>query len=93
MPLEDKSVKISLDGKGSPFPETDPIEVKKDNQKIRWYADFPFTVHVDGYTDVSHGNSGGYFAQSGYFNGSAERYKYSITANGVTNDPDIIVKP
>ena len=92
MASAEKSVRISLNGSGSPVPESDPIEVTKNNQKIRWYADFPFTVAVEGYSDVSHGNSNGYFAKTGYFS-SEQTYKYSISANGVVNDPEIIVKP
>jgi hypothetical protein len=91
----DKVVTITLDASGLPVPNMDPIPVKKDKQKIRWCAAFPFTIDIDGYTDVKHGTSGGtlpHDAKTGTFK-TQKLHKYSITANGKTNDPDIDVQP
>jgi hypothetical protein len=92
---EDKVVTISLNGAGLPVPNIDPVPVKKDRQKIRWCASFPFTIDINGYTDVKFGTGTGscaHDAKTGNFS-STQVYKYSITANGQTNDPDIEVKP
>jgi|GEM_PF-2103093 len=91
----DKVVTLTLNSSGLPVPNQDPIPVKKNNQKIKWCADFQFTISIDGYSDVNYGAGGNgcaYSAKTGYFT-SEQRYKYSITANGQTNDPDIDVEP
>jgi hypothetical protein len=94
MPQEqpDKVVRITMQN-GLPVPDQDPIQVKKDNQKVRWDADFDFRIDVDGYTNLNHSNgSGGYRCTTGTFP-EIRQYKYSITANGVTNDPGLDIKP
>ena len=88
----EKVVKITMQN-GLPVPDQDPIVVKKDNQKVRWSSDFEFTIDIDGYKDVKYTNGGGdYRATTGTF-GDIRKYKYSITANGVTNDPDLEIRP
>jgi hypothetical protein len=91
----DQVVHITLDKKGLPVPDVDPIPVKKGRQKIEWCADFDFSIDVDGYNDVQHGpGSRAFGAKTGHFMGApGTKHKYSITANGVTNDPEIDVKP
>jgi hypothetical protein len=91
----DKKVKITLDASGLPIPEEDPIPIYRDRQKIHWYADFDFSIDIDDYKDVQHGREGSSaFAKTGHFTGAAgTRHKYSITANGITHDPDIDIKP
>lgn len=93
MPTEqpDKVVRISMQN-GMPVPDQDPIVVKKDNQKLRWCADFDFRITVDGYTDLRYTNGAEYNCMTGNF-GDVKRYKYTISANGVDNDPSIDVKP
>ena len=94
MPQEqsEKAVRITMQ-KGLPVPDQDPIEVKKDNQKVRWYADFEFQIDVEGYTNLKHANGGGgYRCTTGTF-AEIRKYKYSITANGITNDPGLDIKP
>ncbi len=91
----DKVVRLSLNANGLAVPNQDPIEVKKGHQKIKWSADFPFTIDVDGYSDVGYGSGdgdGSHSCKTGYFS-DEKKYKYSITANGKTNDPEIDVKP
>lgn len=90
----DKVVRITLTDKGLPIPDQDPIQIRKDNQKIRWCADFDFRIEIDGYSDVKSGGVNGFRfgVTSGKFN-EIRKYKYSIIANGVTNDPDIDIKP
>lgn len=88
----EKVVRITMSN-GLPVPDQDPIVVRKDNQKVRWCADFDFKIEVDGYTDMKYSNGGnGYGCTTGTF-AEIRKYKYSITANGVTNDPDIDIKP
>ena len=92
--MDDKVVRITLDPSGLPVPDQDPVEVKKDNQKVRWTADFDFRITVDGYDDLKHGNggSGTYECKTGVF--VTERtYKYTISANGKDNDPSLDIKP
>lgn len=94
--LSEKVVRLSLNSEGFAVPDQDPVAVNRHNQKIRWAADFQFTIDIDGYTDVHHssnGSSGGerFTAKTGYFTG--KHHKYSITANGKVNDPEIEVKP
>lgn len=91
----DKVVTITLNGSGLPVPSIDPIPVKKDKQKIQWCAAFPFTISIDGYTDVKYGTGSGncaHDAKTGNFS-TQKKYKYSITASGKTNDPEIDVQP
>ncbi|HEX8171279.1 MAG TPA: hypothetical protein VF824_12125 [Thermoanaerobaculia bacterium] len=90
---DDKIVRITMRD-GLPVPDLDPIPVKKGAQRIKWQADFDFQIDVDGYNDVRRGNGGDapFHVTSGVFN-AEKRYKYSISANGVVNDPDIDVKP
>jgi len=91
----EKFVQITLNESGLPVANPDPVEVKKDNQKVRWCANFEFQITMPGYSDLTY-NSGGtdcrYKCTSGTF-GEVKKYKYSITANGQTNDPEVDVKP
>ena len=88
----EKVVRITMQN-GLPVPDQDPIVVKKDNQKVRWSADFDFRIDVEGYKDMKYGSaSGDYRCTTGTFP-DIRKYKYSITANGVTNDPELDVKP
>lgn len=95
MPQEqpDKVVTITMRN-GLPVPDQDPVEVKKDNQKVRWCADFDFKIDVEGYSDMKYttGGNPAYKCTTGTFT-EIKKYKYSITANGVTNDPDLDIKP
>jgi hypothetical protein len=77
-----------------PVPDQDPVQVKKGNQKLKWCASFPFTIDIEGYSDTSYGSDGEapHHCRTGIFD-QERRYKYSITANGKTNDPDIDIKP
>lgn len=91
--MDDKVVRITINEQGLPVPDQDPIEVKKENQKVRWTADFDFRITVDGYDEMKYSNGGGrYDCKTGYF-GSENRYKYTIHANGKDNDPFLDVKP
>ncbi|HEU4889749.1 MAG TPA: hypothetical protein VFV49_17830 [Thermoanaerobaculia bacterium] len=88
----EKVVRITMKD-GLPVPDQDPVVVKKDNQKVRWAADFDFRITVDGYSDVRHTNGGGqYHAQTGAF-GTIKQYKYTISAGGVDNDPVLDIQP
>jgi len=91
--LADSVVRITLDSKGVPVPDRDPVTAERNKQKVRWLADFDFQITVDGYTDVVHSHEGGkgYSCKTGFFSGKT--YKYTITANGVDNDPTIDIKP
>ncbi|MGN6183751.1 MAG: hypothetical protein ACTHQM_08870 [Thermoanaerobaculia bacterium] len=92
----EKVVRLTLNDQGLAVPDQDPIVVKKDNQKIRWCADFEFKIEMPGYTDLTYGTGGAsdckYRCTTGTFP-EVRRYKYSIIANGKTNDPDVDVKP
>lgn len=88
----DKVVRITMQN-GLPIPDQDPVECKKDNQKVRWSADFDFQIDINGYTNVTYTNGGGeYRCTTGTF-AEITNYKYSITANGITNDPNLDIKP
>jgi len=96
MPQEqpDKVVRITMQN-GLPVPDQDPVQVKKDKQKVRWCADFDFRIDITGYNDVNYQPGSGdcaYRCTTGTFS-SITNYKYSITANGVTNDPELEIKP
>jgi len=89
----DKVVRLSINAAGMAVPDQDPVQIRKGNQKVRWAADFPFTIEIDGYADLQHSNGGGtHTCKSGYF-ADAKPYKYSIIANGNTNDPTLDVQP
>ena len=90
----DKVVKITMQN-GVPVPDQDPVQVRKGNQKVQWCAEFEFRITVDGYGDVTYtpGGSGCAFsARTGYFS-EEKQYKYTISANGVENDPTLDVRP
>lgn len=95
--VEDKVVKVTLNSDGLPVPNEDPVPVRKDKQKIKWCATFPFTISIVGYTDVKPGTGSGdcaHTAKTGNFKDPVgTRFKYSITANDKTNDPDIDIQP
>lgn len=93
MPAEqpDKVVRITMQN-GIPVPDQDPIEVKKDVQKLRWTAEFDFRITIDGYNDLHYSHGSDYTCKTGNFN-TERRYKYTISANGVDNDPNIDIKP
>jgi hypothetical protein len=93
----DKVVRVTLDSTGLPIPSENPVHAKKDNQKIRWCADFDFQIEVDGYDDLTSGSNSGnsdcqFSVTTGAF-GEIKEYKYSIIANGQTNDPEIVIDP
>jgi hypothetical protein len=93
--LPDKVVRITLDPTGLPIPDAESIKVKKDTQKVTWCADFEFSIDVEGYDDVKAGTGGSdcrFTWKSGRFT-EVRTYKYSITANGRINDPDIDIEP
>lgn len=95
MPDNDKVVRVTLDPTGLPVPSVNPVRAKKDNQKIRWCADFDFQIVVEGYDDLTSDSKGSdcrFAVVSGPFREIRE-YKYSIIANGVTNDPEIVIDP
>ena len=95
MSQADKVVRLSLDPKGMPVPDQDPVQIKKREQKVKWCANFPFTIKIDGYSDVSYGpgdGDGPHNCKTGYFS-DERKHKYSITANGHTNDPELDVRP
>ena len=89
--MDDKVVTISM-ANGMPVPNNDPVEVKKDQQKLRWEAAFEFQITVDGYTDLTYSHNSEYTCKTGNFT-TERRYKYTISANGVDNDPMIDVRP
>lgn len=97
MPNGDKVVTITLNGKGLPVASPDPVEVKKDNQKIKWCSAFEFQISIDGYPGPKYSTNSSdcaYSAKTDYFTAPVgTNYKYSITANGQINDPDIVIKP
>lgn len=91
----DKIVTISLNGSGLPVPDIDPVQVKKDNQKVRWCADFPFEIRfAEGfnYTSSTGGTGCANRAVSDTF-ADVKKYKYTIVANGQENDPEVDVRP
>jgi hypothetical protein len=92
----DKVVRLTLNAQGLAVPDQDPVVITKGNQKIRWCAEFQFTIEVANYTDLNYGEGGNsgctYRCTTGTFP-NVGTYKYSITANGKTNDPDVDVKP
>jgi hypothetical protein len=86
--MDDKVVRVTLQN-GIPVPDQDPVQVKKDQQKIRWAADFDFRITIDGYDDVKcTGNE----CKTGVFK-DERQYKYTISANGHDNDPMVEVQP
>lgn len=95
MPMPDKVVRITMQG-GIPVPDQDPIELKKGDQKLQWCADFDFRITIVDYNDVKYGNGGGsscaFWCKTGQFD-QERRYKYTISAGGVDNDPNIDIKP
>lgn len=91
----DKVVALTLNGSGLPVPDQDPVQVKKDKQKLRWCADFEFQIAMDGYSDITYSSGGSdclFRATTGTFS-EIRKYKYSITANGQTNDPEVDIRP
>lgn len=93
MQPSDNTVTITLDAKGLPVPDRDPVEVKMNVERVRFEATFPFTVDIQDYRDVQYGaGNGKHHCRTGPFT-KQRKHKYSITANGQTNDPDLDIKP
>lgn len=93
----DKVVRISLNGSGLPVPEANRVQVKREKQKIRWCADFDFAIEIDGSSSVPSGPGGGDCAHAlklgPFVQPIGTIIKYSIIANGQTNDPEIDIQP
>jgi hypothetical protein len=94
----EKVVQIRLDERGWPVPDTDPVEVWRNKDKVKWTAPFEFKISIDGYDDVTHSKGGNgsaeHFCKTGFFDDAAKsKYKYTISANGIDNDPDLEIKP
>lgn len=87
----DKVVRITMKD-GIPVPDVDPVEVKQNVQKLRWSADFDFRITMDGYNDLQYSNGNEFTCKTGNFR-EEKRYKYTISANGVDNDPSVDIKP
>jgi hypothetical protein len=99
MPNEqaDKVVRITWD-KGLPVPDQDPVQVWRNSQKVRWVAEFEFQISVEGYDQLQYSKGGNgnseHRCTTGIFGDDASKsYKYTISANGVDNDPTLEVKP
>ena len=95
MPQPDKVVRLSLNSKGLPVPDQDPVPVKMNEQKVKWSASFPFSIEIEDHSDLNYGpgdSDGPHNCKTGVFK-LERKHKYSITANGKTNDPDLDVKP
>jgi hypothetical protein len=91
----DKEVTIEFDAKGIPVPKEDPVQVWRHEQKLKWTADFDFKISIDGYPDVvySKGNGKNHHCTTGPFGDDDKSYKYTISANGIDNDPTIQIMP
>lgn len=90
----DKVVRITMQN-GVPVPDQDPVQVKKNTQKVKWCAEFEFRITIDGYDDVNYTPGGGdcvFAAKTGYFT-EERQFKYTISANGVDNDPVLDIRP
>ena len=94
--LPDREVELRLNAEGYAVPSQDPIKVMRGQQKVKWSAPFEFRIEIDGYEgEIKHkaanGSDPSHEAKTGYFGG--KHHKYSIIANGKTNDPEIVVEP
>ncbi len=78
----EKIVRITLDPSGLPVPDEDPIFVRV-GDGVSWTAEFAFTIRIPEFPEL-HGTETVVLFDPG-------TYKYSITANGRTNDPEIVV--
>lgn len=90
----EKEVTITLNG-NIPVPSVDPVQIKKDNQKVRWCSEYPFEIRFDNgatYQSSSGGTGCANRAVSDTFS-EIKRYKYTIIVNGIANDPEVDVKP
>jgi hypothetical protein len=93
--MDEKVVRITLNQAGFPVPDQDPVPVKMNQQKVRFCADFDFSIRIDDYTDVSDvrgGSDCAYEVKTGIFS-DEKRYKYDIIANGKVTDPFLDIKP
>lgn len=95
MPQPDQVVRLSLNLAGLPVPDRDPVPVKMNQQRVKWCADFPFSIDIEDHSDLSYGpgdHDGPHNCKTGFFK-EKRKHKYSITANGKTNDPDLDILP
>ncbi|HEX2061659.1 MAG TPA: hypothetical protein VHK90_13040 [Thermoanaerobaculia bacterium] len=93
----DKVVRITIEN-GIPVPDQDPVQCWRNQQKVRWVAEFPFRISVDGYDQLTYSNGGNgnseHRCTTGIFGDDANKqYKYTIHANGVDNDPTLEIQP
>ena len=80
----EKIVRITLDSSGLPVPDEDPV-VLYVGDSVSWTAPFSFAIRIPEFPEL-HGTETVVLFEPG-------TYKYSITANGRTNDPEIEVLP
>lgn len=78
----EKIVRITLDPSGLPVPDEDPV-VLHVGDSVSWTAPFSFAIQIPEFPEL-HGTETVVLFEPG-------TYKYSITANGRTNDPEIEV--
>jgi len=93
--MDDKVVRITLNEAGFPIPDQDPVPVRQNQQKVRFCADFDFTIRINGYDNVTKTRGGGdcpFTVKTGTFS-SVQQYKYDIIANGNTTDPLLDIRP
>jgi hypothetical protein len=98
-----KDITIAFDASGRPFASPDPCRVDK-GTKITLQTDPGVSTHFDidfqnqspaGPNAAKHLKSGPHSSRQKVeltANNAAAAYKYSITANGITVDPAIIIQ-
>jgi hypothetical protein len=77
----EKIVHVTLDASGLPVPDQDPVFVGV-GDSVSWTAPFSFAIEISGLPAVR---------SASVVLDEPGTYKYSITANGRTNDPEIVV--
>lgn len=79
---------------GIPVPEQDPIELRKGLQRLKWSADFQFSISIEDYDELTYSDNDArrYHCRTGMFP-QVRTHKYTISANGVDNDPVLDIKP
>jgi hypothetical protein len=89
----EKVVRITMRD-GIPVPEQDPIVLKQGNQRLKWSADFEFRITIEDYADLQYSDGGArrFHCKTGLFN-QPRTHKYTISANGVDNDPVLDIQP
>ena len=89
--MSDKNVSITVSGSQISV-DPDPVQPKKNQDKVKWQCDQQFSIDLQGSTLQSSQNGNKWSLTSNTFP-TVEKIKYSVTVGGNELDPEVDVQP